>query len=299
MASLLGMDEAVRMFRDAREYLTPVLTSSAFLEKGMLTPEEFVQAGDHLIRTSPSWSWESGEASKLRPYLPNNKQYLITRGVPCYRRISTLEVDSFIEENVSFGDGKIGDGDGEEEWFHTHSNGACVVTGSDTAAPTAETSNKEDEYLDMEDESLALDEATQKLSIAEGSASNVMKVRRYDVSITYDNYYRTPRIWLFGYDESGSALEPVAIFEDVMTDYAKRTVTIDPHPHLTKPHASIHPCRHGPAMSKIIAALMESGTTPQVEQYLPIFLKFIQSVVPTIEYDYTMNAVVQGQKQSS
>ena len=54
--------------------------------------------------------------------------------------------------------------------------------------------------------------------------------------------------------------------------------------------ASIHPCRHGPAMTKIIEALRETGTTPTIEQYLPIFLKFIQSVVPTIEYDYTMDA---------
>ena len=234
--SSFGVEEAVRLFRDTREYLTPVLKESAFLDKGMLTPEEFVQAGDHLIRTSPSWSWESGEASKLRNYLPPNKQYLITRGVPSYRRISSLEVDSFVEENVFLGENEKGD----EEWFHTHD---IRNSGADSTskAETVTSNNKEDEYLDMEDESLALDEATQKLSLemnqkGGGDNSNVMKVRRYDVSITYDNYYRTPRIWLFGYDENGSPLEPVAIFEDVMTDYAKRTVTIDPHPHLSKPH---------------------------------------------------------------
>lgn len=53
--------------------------------------------------------------------------------------------------------------------------------------------------------------------------------------------------------------------------------------------ASIHPCRHGPAMLNIITALKEVGNTPQVDQYLSIFLKFIQSVVPTIQYDYTMD----------
>ena len=31
---------AVRFFKNAREYLTPVLAESAFLEKGMLTPDE-------------------------------------------------------------------------------------------------------------------------------------------------------------------------------------------------------------------------------------------------------------------
>jgi ubiquitin-like-conjugating enzyme ATG3 len=97
----------------------------------------------------------------------------------------------------------------------------------------------------MEDESLALDEATQSISNLKMDSStsnsnnnynNILRVRRYDVSISYDNYYRTPRIWLFGYDENGSPLEPTAIFEDVMTDYAKRTVTIDPHPHLSRPN---------------------------------------------------------------
>lgn len=58
--------------------------------------------------------------------------------------------------------------------------------------------------------------------------------------------------------------------------------------------ASIHPCQHGPAMLNIIEALKECGAVPQVEQYMFIFLKFIQSVVPTIEYDYTFDVQVRG-----
>lgn len=42
-------------------------------------------------------------------------------------------------------------------------------------------------------------------------------------------------------------------------------------------------------MLNILKALQESGATPTVDQYLYIFLKFIQSVVPTIEYDYTVD----------
>lgn len=42
-------------------------------------------------------------------------------------------------------------------------------------------------------------------------------------------------------------------------------------------------------MLNILSALKESGNTPTVDQYLFIFLKFIQSVVPTIEYDYTID----------
>lgn len=33
------------------------------------------------------------------------------------------------------------------------------------------------------------------------SGGGIMQTRTYDLNITYDNYYRTPRLWLFGYDE--------------------------------------------------------------------------------------------------
>jgi ubiquitin-like-conjugating enzyme ATG3 len=46
-------------------------------------------------------------------------------------------------------------------------------------------------------------------------------------------------VWLFGYDENGSPLKPESIFDDIMQDYAKKTVTIDPHPHLSRPHGEL------------------------------------------------------------
>ena len=80
----------------------------------------------------------------------------------------------------------------------------------------------------------------------------VHKVRTYDLSITYDFYYQTPRLWLLGYDESGSVLKEKEIFEDIMADYANKTVTMDPHPHQGTKQASIHPCNHAKVMKKII-----------------------------------------------
>jgi hypothetical protein len=39
------------------------------------------------------------------------------------------------------------------------------------------------------------------LSQVEVAKGNLLQVRTYDVMITYDKYYQTPRIWLIGYDE--------------------------------------------------------------------------------------------------
>ena len=72
----------------------------------------------------------------------------------------------------------------------------------------------------MKDESLALDDASTLKKgggpVFEGdeaSSNSLILSRRYDISITYDNYYRVPRIWLFGFDESGSALSPTEVFQ--------------------------------------------------------------------------------------
>eukprot|EP01041_Mallomonas_annulata_P006693 gene6693-13568_t len=400
--------EALRLFKVAREYLTPVLQESAFIKRGMLTPEEFVIAGDQLVHACPTWSWSGGEPSKLRPYLPADKQFLMTKGVPSYRRVTEMNADEIHEQMIETGLTSSSTGK-NEDWCapelmqasddsrreiqlestqtidrsgevqtendpaavmsteyelsalidenHFSSNKFAespqhdkqqqehqhvVVTSNESSTTTTNTitttaavavavdpvnfNNKaiiiegepssqndidNDNDNDMVDESLAFDSATVPASAAilGGGSSMYLTAeapdeeenatllsRRYDITITYDNYYRTPRVWLFGFDENGVPLKPEAVFQDIMTDYAHRTVTLDPHPHLSRPHASIHPCQHGAAMKRIIDELVSGGKIPTVDQYMFIFLKFIQSVVPTIEYDYTMDVRVSAAK---
>lgn len=38
-----------------------------------------------------------------------------------------------------------------------------------------------------------------KLSIS--SIDEILKTRTYDLHITYDKFYQTPRLWLYGYNE--------------------------------------------------------------------------------------------------
>jgi len=63
-----------KKLREAREWATPTLKESAFLVRGVLTPEEFVKAGDELVYKCPTWSWESGDRKKIKNYLPADKQ---------------------------------------------------------------------------------------------------------------------------------------------------------------------------------------------------------------------------------
>lgn len=51
------MGMAARFLHGVAEYLMPVLKESAFAEKGVLTPEEFVIAGDNLVFKCPTWEW--------------------------------------------------------------------------------------------------------------------------------------------------------------------------------------------------------------------------------------------------
>lgn len=87
----------------------------------------------------------------------------------------------------------------------------------------------------------------------EKTNNNLLSVRTYDCLITYDKYYQTPRMWLIGYNESGQTLKPKEIFQDISSDYAQKTVTIEPFPHTSGLNtASVHPCKHANVMKKVI-----------------------------------------------
>ena len=160
---------------------------------------------------------------------------------------------------------------------------------SDASSDVPDMEDFVDVAAEEEEDEASLFSAKKAAASAEALAAHILRTRTYDLSISYDKYYQTPRVWLHGYDERRNALDPRKALEDISAEHAKKTVTIDPHPHTGAPSASIHPCKHGPVMKKLIDGVFAAtGSAPNVEHYLLVFLKFIASVVPTIEYDYTL-----------
>ena len=190
---------------------------------------------------------ESGDKSRRKDYLPDDKQYLVTRNVPCVSRANDLDNVKSSSADVST----------EDDWLLTE--------GTKSSAPTEEDELKEitigdeeedhvitsaerddveeekedensgsdsDDYLDMEtfeEDNLLDEDDVGELQQEEDSKKedeeidNIKLTRTYDVSITYDKYYQTPRVFLFGYNETGQPLKTKEIYQDIMADYVKRT----------------------------------------------------------------------------
>ncbi|KAL4427336.1 hypothetical protein ABPG77_003245 [Micractinium sp. CCAP 211/92] len=316
-------------YKSAAERVLPTRTQSAFKEKGVLTPEEFVAAGDYLVHSCPTWSWEGGDPKKARPFLPPSKQFLITRNVPCLRRAAAVEeYGEQTEREVEAGDEGEGwitadrsarpgaaagatttndDGFEEVPSIEEASGGnggtaaAEAVSGEAAGGSSGRGGAEEEEEevpdideLELEDEEE--DEAALRPAPHSGNGGggeeHIVRTRTYDLLITYDKYYSVPRFWLIGYNENRQPLTSEQVLEDVSEEHARKTVTMEPHPHGAEgvQAASIHPCQHANVMHKLSERVAnEAGEFP-VERYLVLFLKFIASVVPTIEYDYTMAA---------
>ncbi|XP_043928304.1 ubiquitin-like-conjugating enzyme ATG3 [Protopterus annectens] len=293
------------------EFLTPILRESKFKETGVITPEEFVAAGDHLVHHCPTWQWASGEESKVKAYLPKDKQFLLTRNECCWKRCFQLlfssEEEGIITQDTFNGGvveiahylGVTGVTEAVKEI--TLDTKECSNVPSSVAACCEEEDDDEGEAADMEEyeESGLLDTDEATLDTSKVVETNnpktdvvgedaILQTRTYDLYITYDKYYQTPRLWLLGYNEERQPLTVEEMYEDISQDHVKKTVTIENHPHLPPPAmCSVHPCRHAEVMKKIIETVAEGGGELGVHMYLLIFLKFVQAVIPTIEYDYT------------
>lgn len=148
-----------------RDRYTPVSHTSTFRQTGQITPEEFLAAGDYLVYKFPTWSWGDADADSRRvSYLPPGKQYLVTRNVPCERRLNDdFAGDAGHEESlVNDGDdfkGMGAKGDDDDGWLRTGGLSSSQplkakdVRTVDDAGNVGEPQDVDDDDIpDMEDE---------------------------------------------------------------------------------------------------------------------------------------------------
>jgi ubiquitin-like-conjugating enzyme ATG3 len=250
--------------------LTNPISRSEFQNSGKLTPNEFIEAGNMLIQKFPAWEWCKGSPD-ITPSLPNNKKYLKLSGVasksrPSYSDTVSLEQDGWEITEMQNNDANNIDNDNNND----------IINFED---------EDEDRYVSYKHKNTNL--------------------RMYDLTLVYDVYYSTPRLYLIGYDCNSNPLSGNAMMEDVFATVREKTVTIEFHPFLKSTLCiSIHPCRHSETMKRIMQSmedkmiyeqeLLNIPKSSQLPFYFPasmslfVFLKFMSSIIPTIDYDVSI-----------
>lgn len=294
-----------------REYLTPVSHKSTFLSTGQITPDEFVEAGDYMSHMFPTWSWnKTTDDISYRDFLPKDKQFLVTRKVP-----SNVRAQQFVSVDENEAEVFLGVADDENEGEEQE---GWLKEGVDAVPKPAGQEDEQKTSAGIDD----IDEMMKDMEI-EGNEDIVdlpvnRSARFYDLYITYSTSYRVPKMYIVGFDSSGTPLTAEEMFEDIAPDYRTKTATIEKLPFYRTPvlSVSIHPCKHANVMKILLDKVrsvkrrrreelqqqqrQETSTDDwedlqvdvddslRVDQYLVIFLKFITSVTPSIEHDYTM-----------
>ena len=233
----------------------PPPKESKFYEKGILTPEEYVKAGDYLVMKCPTWKWCSAKENMVNKYLPKDKQYLLTR-VRSKLRASDYLKKNNTKEKLIEGDWV----DADLEFKPKTENKKAVALDLDDLEEKDKNKVEVAANLDDQDEDFVIEGEEEKpepkketkkdndfeivdeddLKDKKEDAS-VVKTREYEVTITYDLYFFVPRMWLMGYNEKGIPLTDEEMKEDVMPEYRNKTCTIEPQTHTGIRNISVHP----------------------------------------------------------
>lgn len=259
----------VKEYNDATPAEIP--KKSVFLEDGRLTPQEFTDACDRLILASNMWSWQpAAKGGFQEPVLDPKKQYLKAKTVSrCRLKDDPVDIQTVGED----GEFQVLGTDlpAEPEKFEKEEK---------KPAPVPSKPKEARDWNDSDD-----DEITE---VKPEKAEEEDPKRIYEVHITYDRHYLTPRLWLTGVDSKNRPLTQEQIMEEVMKEYRDKTVTYDKQPHTGEFMINIHPCKHANVLKRFAEQAMSNGNEVRPDQSLFLFLKFIASVMPTVEIDFTV-----------
>lgn len=109
--------------------------------------------------------------------------------------------------------------------------------------------------------------------------------RYYKMYIIYDEYYHTPRMF-FSATQNGVPVSNTDIRLDIQREYLDKTLTMEEFPFLQGVvMPTVHPCRHAAVLKTMSDSMSEGGHQIESHFALLIFLKFISSVIPYVEFD--------------
>ncbi|CAG9983295.1 unnamed protein product [Clonostachys byssicola] len=245
-----------------RDRYTPVSHTSTFRETGQITPEEFVAAGDYLVYKFPTWSWGDADAESRRvSYLPPGKQFLVTRNVPCHRRLDddfagdAGHEEALVNDGDDFKTGSANDGGDDDGWLRTGGLASSQPLKAKQVRTVDEAGNAEKDDIDDDDIPDMEDEDDDEAIIRDAGPDSKNGGRRtYTLYIMYTPYYRTPRLYLSGYLPNGQPLNPQSMMDDIVGDYKDKTVTLEDFPFFANniKMASVHPCKHASVMKTLL-----------------------------------------------
>jgi ubiquitin-like-conjugating enzyme ATG3 len=272
--------------------IKPTLKESVFYKEGKLTPEEYVEAGDYLVSKCPTWKWCEAKEGYYNKALPVGKQYLKTTVS------SRIRADEYIKNS------EAKTVENEDGWVEAdlecrpkkEEKKVIEMDDDDEEKPKVVSSNVAKSGDDDDSDEFEIGDSNNK-PVQENKPEekkdeiigDVIKERTYDITITYDFYYCVPRMWLMGYNENGQPLSDKEMTEDIMPEYRNKTVTIEPQTSTGIRNISVHPCRHSLLLKKMIQNYEEAGKKLEVYMSIVLFLKFLQSVVPTVNYDFGLD----------
>ncbi len=229
------------------ESFVPVSTVSQFITKGTLTPDEFVSAGNGLVERE-----SSNDPTARRWMWQSGTQAGLKNYLPLEKQfllltnVKTLPIEAGLLQEVTDPENDI------------------LSIKLQTNQPQ-EPNNEPEDFV---------------LSIEEGEA--IENQRTFEVSIVYDRYYRTPRVFLSGTNYEGKRLAPETVLSYVSPQHANKTITIELHPHLNELCVSIHPCMHPQTMKRFINDYLQRQEEFHLKMYMSLFLQFISCIVPTL-----------------
>ena len=191
-------------YKAAAEMVIPDLKNSNFLETGMLTRDEFKLSGDLLIKNDPSWTW-------TKPGL-----CLLKKNILCNKAI--LEQDLNATDDINVYNFK----NATQETHKTNINASDANDANDA---------NDDDDDDDDDDLLAAFETDELIEQDSGTIQPIYTDTNhyYNISITYDQYYRTPRIWFGSMNSYNELLSQDEIYSDFMVEYIKVSLTLETH----------------------------------------------------------------------